>query len=202
MSLVRFKAKNHPQQTTRDDVDDRRTPRDFFDPLHDVERFTLDAAASHANALLPRYFVRAEPQRACMWAVEGECGASGCAGCRHGGAGALGVDGLAQSWRDERVWCNPPYSNIVAWVEKAREEMECNCCESVTMLLPANRCEQKWWQANIEPHRDRSRPFRGVVVSSHFLAGRMRFDWPAGRVVPAKGDRPPFGLVLVTWRRA
>ena len=64
MSLVRFKAKNHPQQTTRDDVDDRRTPRDFFDPLHDVERFTLDAAASRANPLLSRYFVRDEPQRA------------------------------------------------------------------------------------------------------------------------------------------
>lgn len=28
-------------------------------------------------------------------------------------------DGLAQDWSGERVWCNPPYSSIEPWVEKA-----------------------------------------------------------------------------------
>lgn len=33
------------------------------------------------------------------------------------------VDGLAQSWRGERVYCNPPYGrDIGKWVEKAHNE--------------------------------------------------------------------------------
>lgn len=60
MSLVRFAAQNHPQQPVKDSVDDRRTPRSFFDPLHARHGFTLDAAASDDNALLPRYYTRAD----------------------------------------------------------------------------------------------------------------------------------------------
>ena len=30
-------------------------------------------------------------------------------------------DGLKQSWAHERVFCNPPYSEIGKWVEKAYE---------------------------------------------------------------------------------
>ena len=33
-----------------------RTPRAFFDALHEKYRFTLDGAARRENALLPRYF--------------------------------------------------------------------------------------------------------------------------------------------------
>lgn len=33
------------------------------------------------------------------------------------------VDGLAQSWRGERVYCNPPYGrDIGKWVEKVHNE--------------------------------------------------------------------------------
>lgn len=196
MSLVGFKARNHPQQSKRDDVDDRRTPREFFDPLHAEHRFTIDVAASHQNARLPRYFAAPGMAPRCMWAVDGECGASGCASCPHGGTGPVAIDGLAQSWRGERVWCNPPYSDVGPWVEKAWQEMQ-NGCERVVMLLPANRCEQAWWQKHVEPYRDRAR--LGVTLRTEFLRGRMRFEWPADRVVPPKGDRPPFGLVLLTW---
>lgn len=172
MSLVGFRAKNHPQQAVRDDVDDRRTPRDFFDPLNAKHAFTVDVAASAGNTLLPRFYTRED-------------------------------DGLAQSWAAERVWCNPPYSNLYAWVEKAWVELASGC-ESVTMLVPANRCEQKWWQQLVEPFRDRHSCARASCKNLRvdFLPGRMRFDWPAGRVVPAKGDRPPFGLALLTWERA
>jgi phage N-6-adenine-methyltransferase len=31
-------------------------------------------------------------------------------------------DALTQSWAGERVWCNPPYSDIRPWVEKAWRE--------------------------------------------------------------------------------
>lgn len=36
----------------------------------------------------------------------------------------LEVNGLAQSWGGERVWCNPPYSDLRPWVEKAQREIE------------------------------------------------------------------------------
>jgi phage N-6-adenine-methyltransferase len=167
MSLVGFKAKNHPQQKAQDWVDDRRTPRDLFDRLHSEHDFTVDAAASKDNARLPRYWNTAE-------------------------------DGLLKSWEGERVWVNPPYSNILAWVNKAAAEMR-NRCPLVVMLLPANRCEQKWWQGYVEPFRDGKSAVH-FTIETEFLPGRLRFEWPKDRVVPDKGDRPPFGCVIVTWR--
>lgn len=173
MSLVGFKAKNHPQQATRDDVDDRRTPVEFFSELNARHGFTVDAAASAANAMLPLYWTIAD--------------------------NALGL-----SWGGHRVWCNPPYSGLEAWVAKAWAAMRSEGCELVVMLLPANRTEQGFWQRHIEPFRDevmRRSVFGGVRLRTRFLPGRMRFEWPASREVPAKGDRPPFGCVLLTWER-
>jgi phage N-6-adenine-methyltransferase len=101
-------------------------------------------------------------------------------------------DGLAQPWSG-RVWCNPPYSDLNAWVSKAWEELD--NCEIIVMLLPANRTEQKWWQEHVEPYRD-----QGGALHTQFLAGRMRFDRPQAVVGP-KGDRPPFGCVLLIWKK-
>jgi len=60
VSLISFRAQNHRQQVGKrgalDKVDDRRTPRELFGPLHDEFRFTLDAAASADNALAPAFF--------------------------------------------------------------------------------------------------------------------------------------------------
>jgi phage N-6-adenine-methyltransferase len=96
-------------------------------------------------------------------------------------------DGLAQSWHGERVWCNPPYSNIEPWVEKARRGR----CDVAVLLLPANRTEQGWWQRQVEPFRD-----RGVGLTVEFLPGRLRFiKHGHNRVEP--NQRPPFGCCLV-----
>lgn len=200
MSLVGFKARNHPQQAVRDDVDDRRTLPELFDPLHARHRFTVDVAASKDNAILPRYFARPGTPPRCMWAADGECGSRGCERCPHGGSGPAGIDGLAQSWRGERVWCNPPFSRPDLWVRKAWSEMR-RGCELVVMLLPANRCEQKWWQEMVESVRDRE-PRDGIRLTTRFLAGRTRFGWPDDKVFDKRGDRPPFGCVLLTWERA
>jgi hypothetical protein len=98
-------------------------------------------------------------------------------------------DGLAQSWACERVWCNPPYSDIEPWVAKARIAG----AELVVMLLPANRTEQGWWQRQVEPFRDRG---RGLRVE--FLPGRPRFiRYGHDRVEP--NQRPPFGCCLLIW---
>lgn len=101
-------------------------------------------------------------------------------------------DGLVESWFG-RVWCNPPYSDCGAWVRKANDEADRT--DVIAMLLPANRTEQSWWQNEIEPYRDHRSEH---AIRTHFLRGRRRFDRP-GWTAPAKGDRPPFGLVLVVW---
>lgn len=99
-------------------------------------------------------------------------------------------DGLAQSWAGERVWCNPPYSEIRPWVEKAWSED----AELVVMLLPSTRTEQAWWQDLVEPYRDRP----GSPLAAEFLPGRLRFAAPEPIDGPG-GCRPLFGSVLLTW---
>jgi phage N-6-adenine-methyltransferase len=164
VTLVGFKARNHPQQTVKDAVDDRGTTADFFAQM--TERFgpfDLDVAAASHNAKCERYYT-------------------------------IEDDGLTQPWNAERVWCNPPYSNIGAWVERAWWLFCAGQARNIVMLLPANRTEQKWWQEHIEPRRDRpNSPLR-----VEFLPGRMRFDRP-GVVIGPKGDRPPFGCCLLIW---
>ncbi len=107
----------------------------------------------------------------------------------------LESDGLNQSWTGERVWCNPPYSNIAAWVEKAAGYAASSLCPLSVLLLPANRTEQKWWHASIEPYRDRE----GSYVSTRFLAKRINFGVP-GNEGAKFNSSPPFGLVVVTFR--
>lgn len=101
-------------------------------------------------------------------------------------------DGLAHPWEGEFVWCNPPYSKLGDWLAKAWAEWPRT--RGLVMLLPANRCEQSWWQEHVEPYRDRpNSPLR-----VEFLPGRMRFIRRDVTVGP-KGDRPPFGCVLLIW---
>lgn len=167
MSLVGFKAQNHPQQIARRGrqakVDDRTVPTEVFAPLHERFRFTVDAAATAENARLPRY-----------WTAED--------------------DGLTQGWSDERVWCNPPYSDIGPWVRKAWDEWTLYTPELIVMLLPANRTEQGWWQHHVEPYRDQSDGHMRV----EFLPGRMRFI-QNGRTEIGPNERPPFGCCLLIW---
>lgn len=59
------------------------------------------------------------------------------------------TNGLKQTWRNSRVWCNPPFSDIRPWVEKAW----CSDADLVVMLVPA-WTDRKWWQELIEPYRD------------------------------------------------
>lgn len=165
MSLARFTPKNHPQQGVHDAVDDRQTPQSVFGPLDAEHHFTLDAAASTANALCPTYFTREE-------------------------------DGLLRSWAGERVWCNPPYSRLEGWLAKAWAEMR-DRCELVVMLLPANRCEQGWWQDFVEPFRDRE-PTDDIRLTTHFLRGRTKFSGCKQGYTAS----PPFGCVVLTFSGA
>ena len=88
-------------------------------------------------------------------------------------------DGLSKSWGGCRVWCNPPYSNVLEWVRKAflesREDGTIVC-----MLLPA-RTDTKWFQQYVL-HRAEVR----------FLNGRLRFS--------GAKENAPFPSMIVIYR--
>lgn len=102
-------------------------------------------------------------------------------------------NGLAQSWADERVWCNPPYShpNLGRWTDKAWQQA--GAAELIVMLLPADRTGQPWWQKHVEPYRD-----RGKGLSVEFLPGRIYFKPPKPRH-PDASKRPQFSCCLLIW---
>ncbi len=72
------------------------------------------------------------------------------------------VDGLTQPWNAHRTWCNPPYDDLLPWIEKAWAEMLASTATDerwpvrpiIGMLIPDNRREQPFWQRLIEPFRD------------------------------------------------
>ena len=186
MSLLGFSSRNHPQQTARrkstpgvtepdrtDEVDDRGTNPALFSELS--ERFGGFTLDVAAAAHNAK----------CERYFDRK------------------TDGLEQSWAGERVWCNPPYSDIRPWVDKAWQEV--GRADLIVMLLPANRTEQAWWQDAVEPFRDAAFPQRitadGVVVDlrCEFLRGRQRFVLPGNEGIGAN-ERPPFGCCLLIWR--
>ena len=166
MSVVGFKAKNQPQQVAvngaLDEVDDRGTHPNSFDRWD--ERF--------GGFTLD---VAAAPHNA---------------KCERFFTRA--DDGLAQSWAGEKVWCNPPYSNLGEWLAKAW--LEYPMTRGIVMLLPANRVEQRWWQEHVEPFRDRP----NSPLKVEFLPGRLRFIKP-GQTAIGPNERPPFGCCLLIW---
>lgn len=175
-----------------DDV--RETPPELFTKLNQEFRFTLDVCATHANAKCARYFT----ESGCFIAGDPEFYLPG--------------DGLSGSWRGERVWCNPPFSDIGAWVAKAWE----SDAELVVMLLPATRTEQPWWQELVEPFRESDAHIGGWdTFRTRFLPGRHHF-LENGKPIYQKNDdgslrlskkgrpqrsSPKFGCCLLIWRR-
>src|SRR5688572_22395659 len=106
-------------------TDVRETPRALFDQLNQEFGFTLDAAASHGNALCPHYYTET-----------GLFGPETHPGQRFQTL-ACGVDGLTGSWTSERVWCNPPFTMLQEFTDKAWEEQ--GGTDLIVMLVPANR---------------------------------------------------------------
>ena len=143
--------------------DDWATPPDVFARLNERFGFTLDAAASPANAKCERYFTPAE-------------------------------NGLSQSWAGERVWCNPPFSDIILWIRKAWDEWQSGA-KTIVMIVPANRTDRTWWHEHVEPFRD----LRSPALRVEFLRGRVYFIRP-GADPDADGERPEFGCCLLIWR--
>lgn len=99
-------------------------------------------------------------------------------------------DGLKMPWVGV-CWCNPPYSNIAAWVQKARNEAKNGAY--VVMLIPA-RTDTKWFHEHI---------YENGCCQYVFLKGRLMFLDSAQKEKMKRGEtidktkRAPFPSMLV-----
>jgi phage N-6-adenine-methyltransferase len=150
--------------------DERGTPDSLFAELDREFGFTLDAAALPHNAKLPRFCA---PDGTYETAFDGKL------------VKVSDEHGLLAPWAGERVFLNPPFSDIAAWVVKAAARV----ADVAVLLLPANRTDQAWWHDFIEPFRD----IPGSGVRTRFIRGRTRFSSAHGYTE----NQPPFGCVLV-----
>ena len=88
-------------------------------------------------------------------------------------------NGVLQNWSNERVFCNPPYSDISNWVEKAYYE-SINNNALVVLLIPA---------------RTDTRYFHNFIYNKaevRFIKGRLKFGDSA--------NSAPFPSMVVIFR--
>ena len=168
----------HEPAASTTDGDERYTTRatmDWVRRMTGVDAFDLDAAACEESHKADRFYTKES-------------------------------NGLLRPWFG-KTWVNPPYSDIPAWVDKAWREMDSSPGPTlIAMLLPNNRQEQPWWQDEVEPWRDDFRnPGRpscpDVMLTTDYPPGRVSFGHPGNPEGVGVGS-PPFGCVLLTWRRS
>jgi phage N-6-adenine-methyltransferase len=91
------------------------------------------------------------------------------------------ADGLSQPWVGRAVWCNPPYSALPVWVERAWQQ----CREqqnTVVMLIPAYT-DPKYWSDVIIAHADEVRFLKGRVSFLENGLKKMSARFPSVVVV-------------------
>ena len=87
---------------------------------------------------------------------------------------------LPLPWDGERVFCNPPWSNILPFVELAAT------ADLAVLLVPA-RTNVRWFHRALE-----------LGGSVRFFKGRPKFEnWPAGH----KGHNSPVDCLLLVFER-
>lgn len=89
---------------------------------------------------------------------------------------------ISQPWFKSN-WCNPPYSKILPWVQKARIEHEKG--KTIVMLVPADT-SVKWFKEGYESCNE-----------VRFISGRLSFI-NADTQKPVSGNNK--GSVLFIWR--
>ena len=167
-----------------------RTPPDFFKLLDDEFHFTLDAAASHANHLLPHYCTE-----------EGKFGVND---APHNWR----LHGLTpEAWDGERVFCNPPYdSNLMAWVQTAI------IANALSVLLLPPSVDAAWFRLLWHEHGKKITAiedswyigFASRGVELRFYKGRLRFSRPKdddeNNTESVQGPHPRAGNLIVVLR--
>jgi len=80
-------------------------------------------------------------------------------------------NGLLQRWRDEVIFMNPPYSNILRWLNKAENEIRYYNCKMVVCILPCDT-STKWFHNYLW---DQSLHHTYNNVKLRFPKGRFKF---------------------------
>lgn len=92
-------------------------------------------------------------------------------------------NGLEHSWKDERVWLNPPYGypEIEKWIKKAYEEKD--RAELIVLLIPPNTDTGYWHDYVMKADEIR------------FIKGRVNF-WKDGQPPPGNATMPSCIIVF------
>lgn len=90
-------------------------------------------------------------------------------------------NGLEQNWGGKHVFCNPPYSKVSKWVEKAYHEGQKD--NTVVVLLIPSRTDTKWFHDFVY-HKSEIR----------FIKGRLKFG--------SENNSAPFPSMIVIFRGA
>ncbi len=165
--------------TPAEEKDEWRTPPEFFKLLDLEFHFNLDAAATKENALAKRYFTKEDNSLEQDWYRPD-----------------LGVS---------RVFCNPPFSNTQAFLEKGVEEFK-KGASVIVFLVRADGYETKWFTRPLleEPGhlllarttlRAISTPLRFVHIRQ--LVPRVHYRKPDG-TKSEKGSQFPSALVIMS----
>ncbi|BCZ39813.1 phage N-6-adenine-methyltransferase [Serratia ureilytica] len=145
----------HKSNTPLANRDCWQTPLWLFDALDIEFGFWLDVAASAENALCAHYLSEAN-------------------------------DALTHNWSSYgAIWCNPPYSKILPWVEKASEQCR-QQQQAVVMLVPEDM-SVGWFSAALAT----------VDEVRVITDGRVNFVNPATGL-EQKGNSK--GSMLLIWR--
>lgn len=131
-------------------TDDWATPDRLFATLDGEFRFTRDAAATHDNRKVNRYF---GPDHPCSYYHD-----------------ALTIPWGDPLYQAESVWLNPPYSRCREFIAKAADEARAGRA-TVVCLVPA-RTDTRWFHDHVY-HDAWFRPRLGVEM--RFLKGRIKF---------------------------
>lgn len=108
-------------------------------------------------------------------------------------------DGLIEPW-EGNVFCNPPFSHVGAWVDKAWKEHLRDQDRVICLIVPSNRTEQPWWQEHVEPYRDAPRQHQLKTIN---LPRRRLFNDENDQPILNKYGKvgsPEFGTTLLVWR--
>ena len=101
--------------------DNFQTPDFIFNQLNNIFNFTFDVACTSKNCkAIKGFFID------------------------------FGSNALERSWKNERCFCNPPFSNKAEWIKKADHEVQNNNCPICVMILPSLCMDTKVWHEYIE----------------------------------------------------
>lgn len=92
-----------------------------------------------------------------------------------------GGDGLTETWAGRLVYINPPFSELLKWLQRAHGQWRAGMVETVVCLVPV-RTDSPWFHDTLSDDAD-----------IYLLRGRVRFLDRRGQ-----GQHTPFSLMVLT----